>query len=220
MNKKHLLTLTFILTSGLVLVGCKQKKLNNFSDATDRYISIFDSFEHMQIVQVQKITDLSGPAGSIHTRAICKDRNGNLVHIDQDNAQYWHGGITFANQDDTVMVASYTDSKDSTIRHIIEDLTAMHNAKYWLNHHKRIKCAKGNKLCFVTGTHIIIDYNNNINYLVKCVDEDGNIVLTHEINPTGDIVNVTRGDEISVAPTPDNEHRAKFVCILERDKVR
>ncbi len=212
---------------------CLDDKLKDFSDIpSSPYYYHFQSFDTMQVVDINKTIDFSS-AGDGLTRATVKDKNGQCWQITQDNGHRWHGGPTFVNVGDNVVVGTdtsrYVDPKEYVVaglgtdtvhgvrKHIIETLTAKERAKEWLKHHKSVKNANG-KLCFVTGTNRMV-YNEGTALFVKCIDENGKVIIGEALNPTNHdpIANVTTGQEVIINPTSDL--KGTVASIVERKRA-
>ncbi len=192
------------------------EKLENFSDAPG---DPYQYFETMQVVDIDKTIDFSN-AGDGLIRAICKDKNGQLWQLTQDNGACWHSGPSFVNVGDDVIVGtdtSYVCREEYVIKglgidtvygerkHIIADITAKQQAKQWLRNHKSANNSY-QKLAYVTGTIKMID-NENTRLFAKCIQEDGKVIIGEAINPTNQdpITNATTGQEVIIEPTHDSK---------------
>ena len=181
------------------------EKLEQFSDIPNSpYGDHFNVLDTMKVVEIQKVTNLSG--NSINTHATCMDKNGHLVSIDADNGHRWHGGIAFVNQGDDVVVGTDRYFND---KHIVEDLTQKEQAKRWLMRHKSVKNLDNpsDKLCYVVGEAVCI-YNNDTAFYTKCVKEDGTVIVAEAYNPTKDdaVTQAEPGDEVIIRQKPLTMH--------------
>ena len=132
-------SLAFIITMILFCAACrrseKQNKILQFSDTPSTpYYHDFCDFDTMRVLYVDQHTEflqVQKYTCEGYTHATVIDKEGKTLNIAQDNASRWHGGITFINPGDLVIVGT-GKFYDSTYHHIMEDVTAEQKALKWL----------------------------------------------------------------------------------------
>lgn len=198
-------SLAFIMMILLCTACRRNEKQNNkilqFSDipSTPYYHDFYD-FNTMRVLYVDQNTECCPYEGYTHATVINKE--GKTLDIAQDNASRWHGGITFINPGDLVVVGS-GEFYDSTYHHIVEDVTAEQKALKWLAQQRTpVEIPDSCHRCYVTGRHVF-SYNDDKYVDIKCVAENGYVFIAEKTNPTYDdsFFSVNIGDEIIVRET-------------------